>query len=99
MKKLTIILFENAVEYNEYANAVCDKFSGSPEQSEFLGTWCIDCNQEEVCSAISVAANHFIDNTDKTEIIFGVSNKDYEGVISKIHIENCLVETVNCKNL
>ena len=99
MKKLTVILFENAVEYNEYAGVVCEKFSESSEKSEFLGTWYIECNQEEAYSAISGAVNHFIENTDKTEIIFGVSNKDCEGVISKIHVGDCVVEKVNCKNL
>ena len=99
MKKLTVILFEDAIEYNKYVNDVCDKLSVLPEKSEFLGTWWIEFNQEEVCSAISDAANHFIESTNKTEIIFGISNKDYEGVISKIHTGNCVVETVNCKNL
>ncbi len=99
MKKLMVILFEDDIEYNKYVNTVCDKFSGVSNESEFLGTWWIEYNQEEGYSAISGAANHFIENTDKTEIIFGISNKDYEGVISKIHTGNVVVETVNCKNL
>lgn len=99
MKKLTVVLFADTLEYKQYVNFICDKFSGLSEKSEFLGTWCIEDNQEEVYSAISGAVNHFIDNTDKTEIIFGISNKDYEDVISKIHTENCEVETVNCQNL
>ena len=95
MKKLTVILFD--AEKNAYA--ICDKFSVLPEKSEFLGTWWIEYNQEECYSSISAAANHFIENTDKEEIIFGISSKDYDGVISKIHTENCEVEVVNYKNL
>ena len=99
MKKLTVILFADALEHKQYVNAVCDRFSGLSEKSEFLGTWWIEYNQEEAYSAISGAANHFIENTDKTEIIFGIGNKDYEDVVSKIHIGNCVVETVDCKNI
>ncbi|MBQ7363774.1 MAG: hypothetical protein IJW48_04920 [Clostridia bacterium] len=99
MKRLTVVLFSDSLEYKQYVNYVCDKFSGPSEKSEFLGTWWIECNEEEVCYAISGAANHFIDDTDKTEIIFGIGNKDYDGIICKIHTENCKVVTVNCKNL
>ena len=95
MKKLRVVLFED----KKNAATICESFSALPEKSEFLGTWWIEYNQEEVYSSISVAANHFIENTDKTEIIFGISKKDYEGVISKIHTDNCEIEVTNCKNL
>ena len=81
MKKLRVILFDD----KKNANTFCESFSTMSEKSEFLGTWWIEYNQEEVYSSISLAANHFIENTDKTEIIFGISKKDYEGVLSKIH--------------
>lgn len=99
MKKLTVVLFENAFEYEKNSNAVCEKFSGLPEKSEFLGTWWIEFNQEEAYLSISGAVNWFIENTDKTEIIFGISKKDYDNVISKINTENCVVETVKCEKL
>ena len=95
MKKLRVVLFDD----KKNANTICESFSTMSEKSEFLGAWWIEYNQEKVYSSISVAANHFIENTDKTEIIFGISKKDYEGVISKIHTENCEIEIVNCKNL
>ena len=95
MKKLKVILFDDEME----ASAICESFSVLPEKSEFLGVWWIEYNQEEVYSSISVAANYFIENTDKTEIIFGISKKDYEGVISKIHTDNCEIEVTNYKNL
>ena len=95
MKKLRVVLFDD----KNNANTICESFSVLPEKSEFLGTWWIEYNQEEVYSSISVAANHFIENTDKTEIIFGISQKDYEGVISKIHTEKCEIEVTNYKNL
>ena len=99
MKKLTVILFADALEHKQYAGVVCDKFLVLPEKSEFLGTWWIEYNQEECTTTISVTANHFIDNTDKTEIIFGISSKDYEDVISKINVEKCIIERVDCKEL
>ena len=99
MKKLKVILFADFLEYKEYTSVVCDKFSGLSDKSEFLGTWWIDYNEQEAYSAILCMANHFIENTDKTEIIFGVSRKDYEDVTSKLHTENCVIETINCKNL
>ena len=80
MKKLTIILFEDVFEYEKYANAVCKKFSLLPAQSEFLGTWYIENNKGEAFASISIAVNHFIENIDKAEIIFGISSKDYEDV-------------------
>ena len=95
MKKLTVVLLDD----EKNANTICESFSVLPEKSEFLGAWWIEYNQEEVYSSISAAANHFIENTDKTEIIFGISSKDYKGVISKIHRENCEIELVNYKNL
>ena len=95
MKKLRVVLFED----KKNAATICKSFSALPEKSEFLGTWWIEYNQEEVYSSISVTANHFIENTDKTEIIFGISSKDYVGVISKIHTKNCEIEIVKYKNL
>ena len=95
MKKLRVVLFDD----KKNANTICESFSTMSKKSEFLGTWWIEYNQEEVYSSISAAANHFIENTDKTEIIFGISSKDYDGVVSKIHTENCEIEVTNCKNL
>ena len=99
MKKLTIILFEDVFEYEKYANAVCEKLSLLPAQSEFLGTWYIENNKGEAFASISIAVNHFIENIDKAEIIFGISSKDYEDVVSKINVEKCIIERVDCKEL
>ena len=95
MKKLRVVLFED----KKNAATICESFSALPEKSEFLGTWWIEYNQEEVYSSISVAANYFIENTDKTEIIFGISSKDYNGVVSKINTKNCEIEAINYQNL
>ena len=100
MKKLTVILFENDLEFKEYSDRVCEKFANLPPEKEFCGIWGeILFNSEECISSISGCVNHFINNTDKTEIIFGISNKDYDCVISKINAENCVIETVKCENL
>ena len=100
MKKLTVILFENDLENKECSNAVCEKFTNLPAEKGFCGVWGeILFNNAECISSISSCINHFINNTDKTEIIFGISNKDYDCVISKINTENCVIETVKCKNL
>ena len=100
MKKLTVILFENDLEFKEYSNQVFEKFANLPAEKEFCGIWGeILFNSAECISSISGCVNHFINNTDKTEIIFGISNKDYDCVISKINAENCVIETVKCENL
>ena len=100
MKKLTVIIFENDFEFKEYSDRVCEKFANLPAEKEFCGIWGeILFNNEECISSISGCVNHFINNSNKTEIIFGISNKDYDYVISKINTENCVIETVKCDNL
>ncbi len=100
MKKLTVILFENELENKEYSNLACERFSDLPPQKEFCGIWGeIVFNSDEVLSMISTTVNHFIDNTDKSEIVFGCCKKDYNAIITKIHTENWLVEELSCKNL
>ena len=100
MKKLTVIIFENDLEFREYSDRICEKFADLPRDKEFCGIWGeILFNNEENISSISGCVNHFINAIDKTEIIFGISNKDYDCVISKINTENCVIETVKCDNL
>ena len=100
MKKLTVILFENDLEFKEYSNQVFEKFANLPAEKKFCGIWGeILFNSEECISSISGCINHFINNSNKTEIIFGISNKDYDCVISKINTEKCVIETVKCENL
>ena len=100
MKKLTVILFENDFEFKEYSVHVCENFANLPAARKFCGIWGeILFNSAECISSVSGCVNHFINNTDKTEIIFGISNKDYDCVISKINTENCVIETVKCENL
>ena len=95
MKKLTIVLFDD----KKNTNTICERFSTLPEKSKFLGAWWIEYNQEEVYSSISETANYFIENSDKTEIIFGISSKNYNGVVSKINTKNCEIEAINYQNL
>ena len=100
MKKLIVILFEKDLEFKEYSNRVCERFADLPAEKEFCGIWGeILFNNEACISSISGCVNHFINNSNKTEIIFGISNKDYDCVISKINTENYVVETVKCDNL
>ena len=100
MKKLIVILFKNDLEFKEYSDQVFEKFADLPLDKEFCGTWGeILFNSEECISSISGCINHFINNSNKTEIIFGISNKDYDCVISKINTENCVIETVKRENL
>jgi len=99
MKKLIVILFENDLQFKECSNRVCERYANLPAEKEFCGIWGeILFNNEECVSSISGCVNHFINNTDKTEIIFGISSKDYDCVISKINTENCVIETVKCDN-
>ena len=100
MKKLIAILFENDFEFKEYSNSVCEKFANLPPVKEFCGIWGeILFNHSEVLSAICTTINHFVDNTDRTEIIFGCCKKDYDSIISKTHAENCVIEVIPCKNV
>ena len=97
MKKLIVILFENDLEFKEYSDRVCERFANLPAGKEFCGIWGeMLFNNEECISSISGCVNQLINNSNKTEIIFGISNKDYDCVISKINIENCVIETVKC---
>ena len=87
MKKLTVILFKNDLEFKEYSDQVFEKFADLPLDKEFCGTWGeILFNNQECISSISGCVNHFINNSNKKEIIFGISNKDCNCVISKINI-------------
>ena len=102
MKNLNVIFFKNEIENEKYSDAICQKLSLSnlSAEQEFCGIWGeILFNNEECISSISGCVNHFINNSNKTEIIFGISNKDYDCVISKINTENCVIETVKCDNL
>lgn len=100
MKKLIIVLFENDVEFKEYSNQVCEKFANLSAEKEFCGIWGeILFNNEDCISSVSGCVNHFANNADKTEIIFGISSKDYDNIISKICTENCVIEIISCKNL
>lgn len=75
-------------------------FGQRPRRVRGSGTWGeILFNSEECIASISGCINHFINNSNKTEIIFGISNKDYDCVISKINTEKCVIETVKCENL
>lgn len=100
MKKITVAIFENDFEFKEYSNLVCEKFANLPADKEFCGIWGeILFNHSEVISAICTTINHFVDNTDKTEIIFGCCKKDYDAITTEIHIGNCVIEVIPCKNV
>ena len=100
MKRITVVIFKDDTESKKYANHVCERFSKLSAEKEFCGIWGeILFNNEECISSISGCVNHFINNSNKTEIIFGISNKDYDCVIPKINTENCVIETVKCDNL
>lgn len=100
MKKLTVVVFEDELEFKKCSNRVCEKFSNLPKKEEFCGIWGeIKFNTSEVLSAISTTVNHFIEDTDKVEIIFGCCKKDYDDIISKIHTQDCAVNVVLCNIL
>ena len=99
MKKLTIILFENDLENEKYSNQVLEKLSNLSDDKEFCGIWGeILFNNVECLSAISGCVNHFINNTDKMEIIFGCSRKDYDSILANIDTAVCDVNTFSCQN-
>lgn len=100
MKRLTVILFENDLEVNEYSNAVCEKMSDLRAEKVFCGIWGeILFNHIEVLSVICTTINHFVDNTDREVIVFGCCKKDYSAILAQIHIGHCLVDTVSCQDI
>ena len=100
MKKITVVIFKDDIESKKYANQVCEKFSKLSAEKEFCGIWGeIEFNAEDILLAIANTVNHFIENTNKTEIIFGCCKKDYNSIISKINTENCVVEAIACQDI
>ena len=100
MKKLTVILFEDNLEIEKYTDKVFEEFMSFSEEKEFMGIWGeISFNNAEVLTAISDTVNHFINDTEKTELIFGCCKKDYNEIVVKIHTENCVVGTLSCEDL
>ena len=100
MKKITAILFENDLEFGKYSNEVCEKFANMKDKKVFCGIWEeIHFHHHEVLAAISKAINHYIDSTEKKEIIFGCCKKDYPAVLAQLHKEQCLIETVSIQKL
>ncbi|MBQ4074783.1 MAG: hypothetical protein IJD39_06245 [Clostridia bacterium] len=100
MRKITAILFETEIEYDKYANAVCEKLANIEDGKVFCGIWGeIRFHHGEVLAAISSAINHYIDQTDKSEILFGCCKKDYPAVLAQLHREQCLTHTVSIQEL
>ena len=99
MKKLIVILFENDLEFKEYSNRVCERFANLPAEKEFCGIWGeIQFNKEECLKVISSTVN-FALSSDKNDIYFGCSQKDYEDIISLIKCDNCEISIVSCADI
>ena len=95
MKNLTIVIFENDLAVEKYYDKAFSDFGKSSKERELLGAWGeILFNTDEVLSTISNTVNHFINDTDKTDIVFGCCKKDYDDIISKINIDKCVVKTL-----
>ncbi|MBQ7897201.1 MAG: hypothetical protein IJ323_02135 [Clostridia bacterium] len=101
MKKLNVILFKSESENEKYSEFICKKLSRSnlSNVQEFCGIWGeIRFNQEECLRAISSTVNCVL-NSDKTEIYFGCSEKDYDDIISLINCDNCEVNILSCADI
>ena len=95
MKNLTIVVFENDLVVEKHYDEAFSKFGKSSEEKEILGIWGeISFNAEEVLTTISNTVNYFINDTDKTDIVFGCCKKDYNDIISKINVDKCVVKTL-----
>ena len=100
LKYLTVILFENDLEFEKGSDNFFERFSELPNEKVLLGVWGeILFNNEEVLSAISVTVNRFIDDEEKTEIIFGCCEKDYSDIIAKIDTDDCEVRAMRYNDL
>ena len=95
MKNLTIVIFENDLAVEKHYDEAFDKYGKSSTEKEILGVWGeILSNADEVLSTISDTVNYFINDTDKTEIVFGCCRKDYDDIIAKIDVEKYIVKTL-----
>ena len=85
MKKLFIFISFSSEE----EDIVFNRMENRTPYQEFLGFWGdIEFNKEECLNAISATVNHFIDS-DKEEIYFGIDEKDFDEIISRINTQNC----------
>ena len=101
MKKLNVILFKNESENEKYSDDICQKLSSSnlPADQKFCGIWGeIQFNKEECLKAISSAVN-FALSSDKNDIYFGCSQKDYADIVSFIDCDNCEVNILSCADI
>lgn len=93
MKNLTIVIFENDLAVEKHYDEAFGRFGKSSMEKEVLGVWGeILSNSDEVLSTISDIVNYFINDTDKTDIVFGCCRKDYDDIIAKIDVEKCIVK-------
>ena len=93
MKNLTIVIFENDLAVEKHYDEASGRFGKSSTEKEILGVWGeILSNSDEVLSTISDIVNYFINDTDKTDIVFGCCRKDYDDIIAKIDVEKCIVK-------
>lgn len=92
MKLLTVIIFRDSDSFSVLSSKVCEKLSLDKDK-EFPGCWYIDSNRENVIGVISATVNHFIESSDKNEIVFGCSMEDYKDIMLCINTENC---EINC---
>lgn len=95
MKNLTIVVFENDLVVEKHYDEAFGKYGKSSTEKEVLGVWGeISFNAEKVLTTILNTVNYFINDTDKTEIVFGCCKKDYDDIISKINVDKCVVKTL-----
>lgn len=95
MKNLIIVIFENDLAVQKHYDEAFGKYGKSSMEKEVLGVWGeILSNADEVLYTISDTVNYFINDTDKTEIVFGCCRKDYDDIIAKIDVEKCIVKTL-----
>ena len=99
MKKLSIILFANENEYEQYADRVCEKLFALPESKKFCGAWGeIRFNDKEVIAAISSTISYFL-LSDVEEVFFGCCEKDCENILEKISTQNCAVVKLSYRDI
>lgn len=86
MKKLFIFISFSS----EDMDIVFKRMEDRTHCQEFLGFWgeIDESNKEECLNTISSTVNHFIDS-DKEEIYFGIDEKDFDEIISRVNTQNC----------
>lgn len=97
MKKVFVIVFDNKLEFDVFADKIGNRFINSNNAIEYCGSWGkIMFNKNECLNAISSMVNHFIQLPEKKEIYFGCDKENLSEIQELLLTEACEIIVVPC---